>query len=335
MRALSILLFAIVGLVGSAAANAHEVRPCYLEITEAPDHTVHILWKMPATGDYGLPLRPSLSSGWLSRQPDDSLLDGVKLVQRWTIAAPHVPIKGQEIDVAGLDKTITDVLVRIQFADGDEFTRLIQPGDPAMTIPQDGSSSLSVWSYFLLGVHHIWTGVDHLLYVLGLVLLVRNVRMLIVTLTAFTVAHSITLALAALNVINVPPAPVEAVIALSIVYVAVELVRPADKPGLAARTPWLIAFSFGLLHGLGFASALRQVGLPSGDIPGALFLFNLGIEAGQIAFVALALTVLGALRRVLPVLEFRTKQAVPYVVGSLASFWLIERSLVAFSLLTP
>ncbi len=333
MRVLALIVMALIAV--ARPAGAHEVRPCYLEITEAPDGVVHILWKMPATGEYGLPIRPSLSSGWLSRDPDQSILDGVKLVQRWTIAAPHAPLKGQEIDVTGLDKTITDVLVRVQFADGSEFTNLIQPGDPSFVIPQDGSSSLSVWSYFLLGVHHIWTGVDHLLYVLGLLLLVRNVRTLVGTLTAFTVAHSITLALATLNIVHVPPAPVEAVIALSIVYVAVELVRPGDKPGLAARKPWLIAFSFGLLHGLGFASALREVGLPDGEIPGALFLFNLGIEAGQIAFVAVALTVLGALKLAWPILEFRTKQAVPYVVGSLASFWLIERSLVAFNLLTP
>jgi len=333
-RVFTSLLF-LIALGAPALCAAHEVRPCYLEITEAADHSAHVLWKMPATGDYGLPLHPSVSAGWLAKTPNQTVLDGVELVQRWTIAAPHAALKGQKVDIAGLEKTITDVLLRVQFADGTELIRLIHPSDPIFTIPADASSSISVSSYLLLGVHHIWTGVDHLLYVLGLMLLVRNLRTLLGTLTAFTVAHSITLALATLNIVNVPPAPVEAAIALSIVYVALELVRPGDQQGLAGRRPWLIAFVFGLLHGLGFASALRQVGLPNHDIPEALFLFNVGIEAGQIAFVAAALAVLGTLRAIIPVLEFRIQQAVPYVVGSLASFWLIERSLVAFQLITP
>jgi hydrogenase/urease accessory protein HupE len=333
MRRLVATVLFLIALGVPTLCAAHEVRPCYLEITEAADHSVHILWKMPATGDYGLPLHPAISSGWMAKIPDQTLLDGVELVQRWTVAAPHAPIKGQKINIAGLEKTITDVLLRVQFSDGTEIVRLIHPSDPAFTIPADASSSLSISSYLLLGVHHIWTGVDHLLYVLGLMLLVRNLKTLLGTLTAFTVAHSITLALATLNIVNVPPAPVEAAIALSIVYVAVELVQPDDKRGLAGRRPWLIAFAFGLLHGLGFASALRQVGLPSHDIPEALFLFNVGIEAGQIAFVMAALAVLGTLRAIIPILEIRVQQAVPYVVGSLASFWLIERSLIAFQLI--
>ena len=335
MKRVFVALLFLIALGAPVLCAAHEVRPCYLEITEAADHSIRVLWKMPATGDYGLPLHPAISAGWLGKTPDQTLLDGVELVQRWTIAAPHAPIKGQTIDVAGLEKTITDVLLRVQFADGTELVRLIHPSDPVFTIPADASSSIGVSSYLLLGIHHIWTGVDHLLYVLGLMLLVRNLRTLLGTLTAFTVAHSITLALATLNIVNVPPAPVEAAIALSIVYVAVELMRPKDQRGLAGRRPWLIAFAFGLLHGLGFATALRQVGLPSHDIPEALFLFNVGIEAGQIAFVAAALAVLGTLRALVPILEFRAQQAVPYIVGSLASFWLIERSLVAFHLVTP
>jgi len=320
----------VLGLTG--AAEAHEVRPGYLQITEAPDQAVHILWRMPIQGDYGLPIRPALSSGWLDGAPDSRVQDGSELTEQWTVAAPHPPLKGQTVRIEGLEKTITDVLLRVEFADGKTFSRLMRGSDPSVTIPSLTSSSMGLASYFLLGVRHIWSGVDHLLYVLGLMLLVRSVRALFWTLTAFTLAHSITLAAATLGIVDIPPAPVEACIALSIVYVAVELVRSKDR---RVPRPWLIAFAFGLLHGLGFAGALRQVGLPAHEIPQALFLFNLGIEAGQISFVALMLLILGSLRLVLPALELNVRRAVPYVVGSLASFWLIERSLTAFHFFTP
>jgi hydrogenase/urease accessory protein HupE len=330
LRFLAWLAFIVVGL--PVLVQAHEVRPGYLQITEAPDHAVRVLWRMPIQGDYGLPIRPSLSSGWLDRVPERTTQDGVELTEQWTVAAPHAPLKGQTIRIDGLEKTITDVLLRVEFSDGKRFERLIRGSDPSVTIPSLTSSSVGLASYFLLGIRHIWTGIDHLLYVLGLMLLVRSVRTLFWTLTAFTLAHSITLAAATLGIVDIPPAPVEACIALSIVYVAVELVRSKDR---AVPRPWLIAFAFGLLHGFGFAGALREVGLPAHEIPQALFLFNLGIEAGQVSFVALALLTLGTLRAVLPALEFNVRRAVPYVVGSLASFWLIERSLVAFQLIAP
>ena len=180
--------------------------------------------------------------------------------------------------------------------------------------------------YLWLGFTHIWSGIDHLLYVLGLVLLVRSPRLLIKTITGFTLAHSVSLAAASLGYIHIPPAPVEATIALSIVYIAIELLHAREgRPGLAARAPWLVSMSIGLLHGLGFAGALAQVGLPADAIPQALLLFNIGIEIGQLSFVALVLTLGQALIRLAPRLTTSLRWVPPYAIGSFASFWVIER----------
>ena len=180
--------------------------------------------------------------------------------------------------------------------------------------------------YLELGFTHIWSGVDHLLYVFGLMLLVRNGRTLVKTITGFTLAHSITLAAAALGYVNVPAAPVEAVIALSIIYVAAEVVHARQgRTSLAQRAPWIVAFGFGLLHGLGFAGALSEVGLPAHAIPTALLLFNVGIEIGQLSFVGLLLIAARALQRTAPATVRRLEWVPPYAIGSLASFWFLER----------
>jgi hypothetical protein len=311
-----------------SAVLAHEVRPAYLEITEDAGKQVHVLWKQPTMGRLSLPLDPKLSSGWLDKEPSSTSETDVYLIRRWDITAPHAPLDGQTITIEGLDRTITDVLTRISFANGVAVTHLIRPDHPQLLVPASEKPALPVLDYIELGFTHIWKGIDHLLYVFGLILLVGNWRTLLKTITAFTVAHSITLAAAALEVIHVRPAPVEAVIALSIVYVAVELVHLRQgRTGLAYRYPWLVAFSFGLLHGLGFAGALAQIGLPPHDIPFALLLFNVGIEMGQISFVATVLAAGLVLRRLLPRAFVRLNGLPPYVIGSLASFWLIERTL--------
>jgi hydrogenase/urease accessory protein HupE len=247
-------------------------------------------------------------------------------VKTWRVPAKHAPLAGVTVDIQGLESSITDVLLRVVFADGSELTRVLKPSDPSLTLPGAAAAGVPVREYLQLGFTHIWSGIDHLMYVLGLVLLVRTPKLLLKTITGFTLAHSVSLAAASLGYIHVPAPPVEAVIALSIVYVAVELLRARDgKPGLAARAPWLVSMSIGLLHGLGFAGALSEVGLPSDAIPQALLLFNIGIELGQIVFVALVLAAGHALIRYLPKTTHSLRWVPPYAIGSFASFWVIER----------
>jgi hydrogenase/urease accessory protein HupE len=221
---------------------------------------------------------------------------------------------------------MVDVLVRIALSDGRVVSRLLRPDAPSFTFTAE-TAGPAAGGYFVLGVEHILFGIDHLLFVFALVLIVRGAGLLVKTITAFTLAHSITLALATLGYVHVPSAPVEAVIALSIVFVASEIVRgQRDEPGLTERAPWLVAGTFGLLHGFGFAGALSQVGLPANDIPLALLWFNVGVEAGQLAFVAVVLGVIALLRRIPWTLPRWAPLVPPYAVGALAMFWVIERT---------
>ncbi len=244
-------------------------------------------------------------------------------IKRWTIRVPN-GLEGWEVTVHGLPATMVDVLVRIAFKDGRVVSHLVRPDAPSFIFHAHDAGP-AAGGYFILGVEHILFGIDHLLFVLALVLIVRGVPLLVKTITAFTVAHSITLALATLGVVHVPSAPVEATIALSIVFVASEILRSrrGDR-GLTERAPWLVAGTFGLLHGFGFAGALSQIGLPANDIPLALLFFNLGVEAGQLAFVVVALAVISLLRRIrlprwAPILP-------PYAIGSVAMLWVIQRT---------
>jgi HupE / UreJ protein len=221
---------------------------------------------------------------------------------------------------------MTDALVQVAFLDGSSWTRRLTPQQPAATIPARESGWSVAGLYLRLGVEHILLGVDHLLFVLALIIITRGTWLLVKTVTAFTVAHSITLALATLGYVHVPSAPVEALIALSIAFVSVEIVRQwQGHEGLTARAPWLVAFAFGLLHGLGFAGALSEIGLPEGQIPLALLFFNVGVEIGQLLFIATVLCVLALVRRIRPSRPRWTGLAAPYAIGSIAMFWVIER----------
>jgi len=316
-------------MIAAASSVAHEVRPAALQITEGADGAVQARWRQPVTGDYTIAISPVLSAGWLDGEPGQRQVTADSLIKIWNVAPPHVALAGQTLWVRGLDRTITDTLVQITYADGTVLTRLLKAARPVMQIPASRQPGVSVPEYLLLGISHIWSGPDHLLYVLGLILLLSGWRTLVTTITAFTLAHSLTLACAALGLIQLRPAPVEAVIALSIVYVAVELQRRVS--GLDPTTPpWLMAFSFGLLHGFGFAGALRQVGLPEHSLLSALFLFNVGIEIGQLLFVALVLTAVRLLRDYLPYLQPRLLRLAPYGIGSLASCWLLQRLVACF-----
>jgi hypothetical protein len=331
------LLYALCALALASVAAAHEVRPAYLEIRENDAGRISILWKQPVMGSMALPLRPVLSSGWLEAEPAAFDRTDAYLARRWLVANPRVPLEGQGLRIEGLERSITDVMVRIEFANGTESLHLIKPESPVLVLPSARHAAPAVAQYLPLGVEHIWLGIDHLLFVLGLTLLVtrrqesRWLLPLLQTITAFTVAHSITLAAAATGAITVPSAPVEAAIALSIVYLAVELVRSPGATSMMGRRPWVMAFVFGLLHGFGFAGALAEVGLPAERVPLALLFFNLGIELGQLMFVGAVLLLIRALL-ILPRLADGLARSMPHLIGSLAAFWFIERTVAALGL---
>lgn len=278
MRLLPILVV-LTALLSPAAGFGHEVRPAYLDLREDHPGEFSVLWKTPMRGDLRLALNPTFSGPVEALTPVATRTTGNAAVQTWRLRAES--LSGQTLRIADLEATLTETLVRIAFADGTTWVQRLTPREPAATIPARPSAWGVAGTYFILGVEHILMGVDHLLFVLALLLLTNGTWRLVKTVTAFTVAHSITLGLATLGVVHVPSSPVEAVIALSIVFVAAEIVQARrGRAGLAAQMPWIVAFVFGLLHGFGFAGALSEVGLPEGHIPVALLFFNLGVEAG-------------------------------------------------------
>jgi hydrogenase/urease accessory protein HupE len=302
---------------------AHEVRPAYLELREQRPGEYSVLWKVPMRGDMRLSLAPVFSGHTESSVPVSRVVPGAA-IDSWTLEAPG--LRGQTLTIDGLDATMTDVLARIEYADGTAWTERLTPNEPSATIPAAASAVGVAGLYLTLGIEHILFGIDHLLFVFALLMLAQGLRPLVETITAFTVAHSITLALATLGIVQVPQAPVEAVIALSIVFVAAEVVhREQARAGIAARAPWLVAFGFGLLHGFGFAGALGETGLPQGHIPFALLFFNLGVEAGQLAFVAAVLGLAALLRRVPWVPPVWWRRVPVYAIGSVAMFWTMQR----------
>lgn len=313
-------------LLSPVLANAHDARPAYLDIRELQAGHYEVTWKVP--------LRAELAPGLGVRWPDvcSDMVPGSRravpgaIIERRLLDCGAAGLAGQRIAIEGLDATRSDTLVRVEFLAGTVQTSLVKPATPWVDIARPQSSAGVAGAYFVLGVEHIVFGIDHLLFVLGLTLIVRGAVLLVKTITAFTIAHSITLALATLGYAEAPQAPVEAVIALSIVFLASELARmDRGMTGLAVRAPWLVAFAFGLLHGFGFAGALSEVGLPQSDVPLALLTFNLGVEAGQLLFVAFVLAFAWAAGRTITAPAPWLRQAPAYAIGSLAAFWLLER----------
>jgi len=331
-RAVSVL-FALVLLVTSFAAGAHEVRPALVQLTQRGPHEFELLWKQPVNGDVALHLVPSLSGGGLDREPDVSSVAPAYALKLWrNLSDERAPLDGQTLSIVGLDRSITDVLVSVTLLDGRTVQQVLNPRQISTRLDFNAHSAPPATGYLTLGIEHILTGTDHLLFVFGLLLLVRKVRPLLGTITAFTVAHSITLAATALGWIHVRSSVVETLVALSIVVLAVELVRHArGTGGVTTRYPWLIAFAFGLLHGCAFAGALAEVGLPSQDIPLALFLFNVGVEVGQLLFIAAASAALLLIVRFLREPPAWSRLVAPYAIGCFASYWFIERFLLALS----
>jgi hydrogenase/urease accessory protein HupE len=321
----ALLLAFLFGLLGVGTATAHEVRPAYLELREAASGEFAVLWKTPMLGETRLALSPEFSGKTEHLTPVETRETGNAAVQTWRLKAIE-PLRGQSVRIAGLEGTMTDSLVRVEFVDGTSWTQRLTPSEPAAVIPARQSGPAVAGVYLKLGVEHILFGIDHLLFVLALLIITKGTWRLVKTVTAFTIAHSITLALATLGFVHVPQAPVEAVIALSIVFVAAEIVHARrGLEGITARAPWIVAFTFGLLHGFGFASALSEVGLPQGQIPVALLFFNLGVESGQLIFIAAVLSVMAVVRRVRVPLPRWAELAPAYVIGSVAMFWVIQR----------
>lgn len=313
--------------VASAPAFADNFQPAYLQLTERDATSYEVRWKTPAKDEQTLlPIRPVFPEGAKMVVPLASSYAGGTAVMTGLIEVPG-GLDGKQVRFEGLAGTSNEVLVRLVGADGSEELIKVTPSEPVLTIAAEPSRVGVSARYTGLGIEHILLGFDHLLFVAALVMLVANVRMLFWTVTSFTVAHSITLALVTLGFVSVPRPPVEAFIALSIVFVAVEIVRQRQgHPSLASRKPWLVAFAFGLLHGLGFASALAEIGLPQDNIPLALLFFNVGVEIGQLTFVA-ALLVLARFVQRLGMPEQLRQAAIVncYAIGGLASYWLIDR----------
>lgn len=322
------LLAALLWLSTTATVQAHEARPAYLEINETTAGRYDVLWRTPVLS--GARLSVALRFPETVRnvvEPTHRELND-SLIERRLLDAGVSGLTGQRIEFVGLQASITDVLVRVSLRDGTTSTTLVRPARPWIDIAAVPGTFSVTGAFLAHGIEHILGGFDHLLFVFGLLLLVRNAWMLVKTVTAFTIAHSVTLSLAALGVVHFPGPPVEATIALSILLLAVEIARVNQgQPSLTVRWPWLVAFTFGLLHGFGFAGALAEVGLPQRDLPLALFAFNVGVEVGQLAFVGAVLTARAVLLRwQVPAFALRHAHTVAsYALGSLAACWFFER----------
>jgi hydrogenase/urease accessory protein HupE len=320
----------ILALAGSALvcghAQAHSLSPSLLLVQERAPGVAAVTWKNPVMQLPGAALVPVLPAACKTTVPPTRTEDEESVTTRWEVDCAPLALAGQRIGVEGLGTARTDALLHVELADGRSVDTVLRARAPSFTVPDRDRPFEVAQRYAVLGFEHIMTGFDHLLFVFGLLLLVSGARPLLATVTAFTLGHSVTLTLAVLDVARVPSAPVEALIALSIFALAVELARPAAAT-LMRRRPWAMAAVFGLLHGLGFAGALREVGLPSEAIPLALLAFNVGIELGQIAFVLAIVSVGAALRFVVLSPPAWARLAPVYGIGSLAALWTIDRIL--------
>jgi hydrogenase/urease accessory protein HupE len=319
----------ILGSFTAGGLHAHEIRPALLDITEREPGFFDVQWKVPALGDRSLPIRPVFPECMKPVGPPSAHAAPGAILQYFSFKTDGEPISGETITIDGLTGVQIDVLVRIKLANGDNHSIILRPSSPSCVIPERPSTTELGWSYFLIGIKHILEGVDHLLFILGLLLIVKSTSMLVKTVTAFTVAHSITLAIATLGYASTPLPPLNVLIALSILFLGPEIVRVwRGQSSFSIRHPWVVAFAFGLLHGFGFASGLKMIGLPAHEIVLALLMFNVGVEAGQLFFVGLIIAMLYAFRT-LEIRWPRWAELTPgYAVGSLGAFWVIQRAVM-------
>jgi hypothetical protein len=331
MRLAALLLALLLGGQSGPAAG-HALEPGFLELRALGGEVWRAFWKVPQVGAGPMPMVAVLPEGCDARRPPEPRFDGTAYVAEWA-ATCLGGIAGGEIRIEGLERTETDVLVRYELAPGAGESRRLTAARTGFVVPEPQGARGVFAAYGALGIDHILKGMDHLMFVFALVLLIRDGRRLVGAVTAFTVAHSLSLAAAVLGWLVVPAPPVEAVVALSIMFLAAELLRPEGGGlRLAERHPWSVAFAFGLLHGLGFARALLEVGLPEGEVPLALLAFNLGVEVGQLGFIALVVTVGVLLGRLYPGLMAAARRpggwgiaTAGYAMGGVAAFWFVGR----------
>ena len=326
---LTAVILLLVGLTPVTALKAHEIRPALLTITEQKPGWFEVTWKVPMRGDGILAIQPVFPAGMVPYGPPSSHTVPGANIQYATYQIEEGSLAGETITIDGLTTLQIDVMVRIKFADGSIHSAILRPKSPSFKIPERGTKAAIAWIYLRMGIEHILQGIDHLLFILGLLLIVGSPWILFKTVTAFTIAHSITLAIATLGYASAPVPPLNATIALSILFLGPEIVRVwRGETSFTIRHPWVVAFAYGLLHGFGFASGLTTLGLARAEIPIALFLFNVGVEIGQISFVILILLLVRSFR-VLEIHWPRWAELAPgYAVGSLGAFWTIQRVMI-------
>jgi hydrogenase/urease accessory protein HupE len=315
-------------LLLSDAAGAHRLAPALLGLEETPAGEVEVVWKLPIRQPVGSDFRPELPAHCVGIGTGEATRDATSVTLRSRVDCGETGLVGARVAVRGLAEGGSNALLRVVLRDGRRMQAVLHAGEPAFVVPERQSAWSVAGDYATLGFEHILSGLDHLAFVLGLVLLVSGRRLLLYTVTAFTLGHSVTLSLATLGFVRFPSALVEIVIAGTILALALELARPPpDPPSWMRRAPWLMAFAFGLLHGLGFAGALAEVGLPEEEIPLALLTFNLGIELGQLVFVAVMLALGWAIRATSLRLPGWALAAPAYALGGLAVFWCLDRAI--------
>lgn len=320
-------------LAAAAPVMAHRLSPAFFGLAETATDAFDVQWKVSVSGGLAAVLEPQIPDGCSLTEPVRTyVVDDVRF-QHAALGCPG-GVAGKAFTVKGLEQTQTDVLLRVAYLDGSTSNQRLTPDAPMVTIPVEPGAFEVVRTYTVLGIEHILLGIDHLLFVLALLLLVRGVGRLVATVTAFTVAHSVTLGAATLGLVHVPSAPVEAIIALSILFLASELARrgaPGAREDLTTRFPWLVAFAFGLLHGFGFAGALSEVGVPASAVPLALLFFNVGVELGQLVFIAAVLGLAYLVRVTAVRVPPLWPKAAAYGIGSVAAFWVVERTIGVFA----
>ena len=321
------LTMMIGALLSAYKSVAHEIRPALLNMTETEPGWFEVMWKVPIFEGEVLDITPVFPEGFKMIGIPSNIITPGQVIQYFSVQYEgEGDIAGKEIVIEGLSSLQIDVLVQLQLVDGSRYSAILKPSATIYIFPKIGSKSEVAFSYWIMGIVHILSGFDHLLFVLALLLIVQNKWKLFKTITAFTLAHSVTLALATLGLVNVPPGPTEAVIALSIVFLAGEIMNiHKGKFSLTENYPWVVAMFFGLFHGLGFAGALTNIGLPQSEIPIALLMFNLGVETGQIMFLIAVLIVWAVIKRFNINWPVNAWKWMPYAIGSLAAFWTIER----------
>jgi hydrogenase/urease accessory protein HupE len=325
MIRLAVLLLTLAQMFAALPAAADELRPAYLDMRETAADEFAVVWKVPALGELRLGIHVRLPEPCKPKAEPVRVIQVGAFFERWSVVCAG-GLKGQEISIDGLRSGVTDALARIEYRDGTTQVSRVTPENPTFLVTATQSRLEVAKTYLLLGIDHILTGYDHLLFVLALMLLIGDLWMLAKTITAFTIAHSITLAGATLGYFSLPQPPVEAAIALSIAFVASELVKMrAGERRLSQAYPWVVAFAFGLLHGFGFAGALQETGLPQTDIPLALLMFNVGVEAGQLLFVTAIVIAIRAAARLFTLPVAPARFAAAYLIGTMSMIWFVSR----------